>query len=176
MLAYFPPRLFQEGCLILSNQYMGEGSLDNLKAMPKVFSLEENSDWAWEILLSNLGYKQHIASSYNQGKTAFTQTSLTSDWKELGCNMYTILCKDKPKCIYAQESIPCFFPLRILLHVVGDQPECCLLLSEHWYCARGFHPKKGTPNLISIEEKHNVVGEFLLFQIMEKQNRARSYS
>ena len=46
MLTYFPPRLFQEGCLILSNQYMGEGSLDNLKAMPKVFSLEENSDWA----------------------------------------------------------------------------------------------------------------------------------
>ena len=167
MLTYFPPRLFQEGCLILSNQYMGEGSLDNLKAMPKVFSLEENSDWAWEILLSNLGYKQHIASSYNQGKTAFTQTSLTSDWKELGCNRSTILCKDKPKCIYAQECNPCLFSPRILLHIAVGIQMCFFFLSEQWSLSWCFHSMKGPPNSISFEEKPDVARICLLFHIRE---------
>ena len=56
--------------LILSEQYFSAGSLDGLKATPNMFSLEEKSDMSWEILLFHLGVKQHIASSYNQGKTA----------------------------------------------------------------------------------------------------------
>ena len=107
-LVYFPPRLFQEGWLInleLAHPFWAIYGCRKgrwLEGTPNVFSLGEKSECAWEILLSNIGDKHHIASSYNQGKTAIPQKSPISDWKRLGRNMYSTLWKDKPKCLYAQ--------------------------------------------------------------------------
>lgn len=60
-------------CLKLSEQEFGAGSLEGMKATPNVFSWEEKSDLAWEILRFHLWNKQHIAHSYNQGKMVFTK-------------------------------------------------------------------------------------------------------
>ena len=69
-----------------------------------------------------------------------------------------------------------FLPTRNLLHVAWDQPMCCHLLSDHWFLARGFHPRKGTPNLIYYEEMPDVARESLLFHIRENQHRVISYN
>ena len=52
-----------------------------LESHSKRVPLEENSDLASEVLLFNISDKHHIASLYHQGKTAFTQTSPTREWK-----------------------------------------------------------------------------------------------
>ena len=76
----------------------------------------------WEIL-SNLWDKQHIASSYNLEKTVFTQTSPTSDWKRLGCNMYSTLWKDTSPNAFMLKKETLASPLpRILLKVVEINP------------------------------------------------------
>ena len=49
-------------CVILSELYFGAGSLDGVKAMTNVLSLEEEFYLAWEILIFHLGDKEHIAS------------------------------------------------------------------------------------------------------------------
>ena len=81
-------------CLILSDYEVGAGSFDDLKATPNVFSLQEKSDWAGEIFLFKLLDKPSIATSYHQGKIAFTQTSPTRGWKQHCCNVYSAQGKE----------------------------------------------------------------------------------
>ena len=64
--------------------------------------------------------KNHIASSYSQCKTAFTQMSPTRDWKWHCCNMYTIQWKvTSPNSSMLRKANFAFFPPRILLQDVG---------------------------------------------------------
>ena len=81
-------------CFKLSEKYVDAGNVDCLKATPNMFSLENKSDLAWEILFVYLRHNQHIAHLYNQGKMTFTLKSPTRDWKQLGCNMYSSQWKD----------------------------------------------------------------------------------
>ena len=98
-------------CLKLSEVSDGADSLDGIKSTPNGFSLEEKSDLVWEILLFHLGDKQHIASSYNQGKNPFTQTSPSSILKQIVCNMYSTQWKDtSPNTSMLSNATLAFFP------------------------------------------------------------------
>ena len=70
-----------ECCLLLSKPWFIACFFHPSKGTPNVFSFVENSEGAWEILLCLLREKQHIASSYNQGKIANSQTQPPSIWK-----------------------------------------------------------------------------------------------
>ena len=53
---------------------------------------------------------------------------------------------------------------------------CSLLLSGSWYHARWFNPMKGTPKLISFEEKPDLAGEVLLFHIRKSITEPSLYN
>ena len=88
----------------------GAGSLLWLKGIPKVFSVEEGSDLAWEVLLCNIGEYQHIASSYDQGKMDFTQMSQTRVWKCHVCRGYSTQWSDTSPNAYCSGNQPLPFP------------------------------------------------------------------
>ena len=87
-LAYFPTRLpLQLGEIKQWDAYvsLSPGSLHGFfhqwKGTPNLFFFVENSDVVCEILLFHIEEKQHIASSYNQGKMSISHTQQTRTWK-----------------------------------------------------------------------------------------------
>ena len=54
-----------------------------------IFSVEERSDFAWEVFLCNIGEYQYRANSYDQGKMDISQTSQTRVWKLHVCIGYS---------------------------------------------------------------------------------------
>ena len=74
--------------LYLSEHWCGPGSSLCSKGIPKVFSVEEGSDLAWDVLLGNTG-KYHRASSYDQGKMDIPQMSQSRVWKHHVCRGYS---------------------------------------------------------------------------------------
>ena len=86
--------------------------LDGFKATPYVFFFKEICDMAWEILLSYIRDKQHLARSYHQGKTDFSQISPTRDWKWYYFNMYLTQWKTLPQMyLFSGKQPLTFFPL-----------------------------------------------------------------
>ena len=53
---------------MISEHRFVAGIFHHLKGTQNVFSFEENLDLPWQCLLFNTGEKDHIASSYNQGR------------------------------------------------------------------------------------------------------------
>ena len=78
-------------CLFLSELWYVAGSFHWLKCIPKVFSVEEEFDVAWKVLL-NIWEYQHTASSFNQDKIDISQTSQSRIWKLHGSKRYFSQC------------------------------------------------------------------------------------
>ena len=76
-------------CLFFSDHWCAARIFLCLKSIPKVYSVEEDSDLVWEISLFNISSYQHIASLYKHGKMDISQTSQTSVWKHHGCREHS---------------------------------------------------------------------------------------
>ena len=103
-------------CLFLSELWFVAGSFHFLKGIPKVYSVEEEYDMAWEVRLCNIGEYQHIASLYDQGKMDISQTSQARVWKCHGCRGYSSQGMDTSSNVsWFREATHVYFQTRIPL-------------------------------------------------------------
>ena len=101
---------------LLSDPWLIAWNLHHYKGTPNIFSFEEISEVAWEILLFHIKEKQHRASSYNQSKRAISRTTKTRDWQlsssTVSANPWT---HTSPNVILLRKSTLAFFTARLLL-------------------------------------------------------------
>ena len=140
-------------------------SLDGVKATPNVFYLEENSDLAWEMLCFHLGDKQHIASSYNQGKTAFTQMLPTRDFECIACTMFSAQGIDtRPNASMLRKATLTFSPLEFYtFQEINQSFDSCSLSS-------------GSVHRVSIPWKTHQTGSPLRRSLIRQENSFFSIS
>ena len=98
-------------CPMLSVYLFGEGSFHHLKGTPNVLYFEDMPDLSWQCLLFTSGEKRHIASSYNQGRMAISQTP-ENESLETSClqSIFNSVNRLQPQRVFARQSNPCHFP------------------------------------------------------------------
>ena len=97
--------------LLLSEQQFCSGSFHHLKGTPNVLYFEDMPDLSWQCLLFTSGEKRHIASSYNQGRMAISQTP-ENESLETSClqSIFNSVNRLQPQRVFARQSNPCHFP------------------------------------------------------------------
>ena len=119
-----------------------------LKGIPNMFSIEELSDLAWDILLFNMGAYQHIAILYNQGKIDISQTSKTRALKSHVCIVHsTMWTNTRPNASCLRKST---LPISILEFTYNFGEQTNVLLFVLWAIAhcKDFPSLKRHSNLI----------------------------